>query len=309
MTPRRVLAAIAIGLLAGFGGFLAWAHRPAIAPIAVPPPASFAPALVARGAALARIGDCRSCHSVVPIAEHAGGRPLTTPFGTLYGANITPDPDKGIGHWSLAAFARALREGVSRGGDHLYPAFPYDHFTGLSDGDVAALYAFVMTRRPVHADPPPNRLMPPLAWRPLQAGWKLLFFRPARLRPDPAMDPLWNRGAYLAEGVAHCASCHTPRGLLGDERDSQAYRGGKAEGWTVPPLTGRSGSERWTAGQIETYLRTGRAPDGKSVAGPMADVVANLALAPAPDVHAIALYIAWWMGRQPGAAATAAARR
>src|SRR5205823_4961083 len=146
---------------------LAW--RAPIARVAAPATASFDAATVHRGARLAAMGNCVSCHTTTDGAAYAGGRGLPTPFGTVFATNITPDTETGIGGWSEAAFTRALREGVSRDGHLLYPAFPYDHFTRTRDGDIHALYAYLMTRTPIRAVAPANRLMFPLQFRPLLA--------------------------------------------------------------------------------------------------------------------------------------------
>src|SRR5262249_8616806 len=147
--------------------------------------------------------------------------------------NITPDPITGIGHWSEAAFVRAMREGVDIDGDHLYPAFPYDHFTLLSDEDARALYAYFMTREPVRATPPANKLTFPFNIRALMAAWKALYFTPHRYQPDASQDAAWNRGAYLVDGVGHCGACHTPRNSLGAEKKHEALAGGEVGGWNA----------------------------------------------------------------------------
>src|SRR5688572_1879040 len=144
----RALLALAVLALA-VAAFLAYSWKPEIAPVEPRAAASFDAALVARGSQLALIGNCNSCHTAESGAPYAGGRPLKTPFGTIHGTNITPCPDTGIGRWPEAAFRRALREGVDREGRHLYPAFPYDHYTLMPDEDIRALYAFFMTRAPV----------------------------------------------------------------------------------------------------------------------------------------------------------------
>src|SRR6266850_8123081 len=207
-----IIAALAIG---GVGAVFAVAWRPAIAAIDPPAPQSFPPDLIKRGRELAAIGNCNDCHTVRGGRNFAGGLPVPTPFGTIFSANITPDAETGIGRWSEAAFRRAMREGVDRRGRHLYPAFPYDHFTLVSDDDDKALYAFFMTREPVRAKAPANDLSFPLNFRPVIAAWQLLYFRPGPYRPDPAQSEAWNRGAYLVEGLAHCGACHTPRNAFG----------------------------------------------------------------------------------------------
>src|SRR5690606_28206092 len=144
--------------------------------ISPPERASFDQALIDKGAALAAVGNCTACHTEPGGRSFAGSFALPTPFGTIYSSNITPDPETGIGNWSETAFNRAMREGVSRDGSHLYPAFPYDHFTLVTDEDNKALYAFLMTRPAVKQSPPANELPFPLNIRFVLAGWKTLFF-------------------------------------------------------------------------------------------------------------------------------------
>ena len=291
MELRRLLALV-FTVLVLCGGAAAIAWHPAIAPISPTPPD---PALVRRGAVLATIGDCAVCHTAEHGAAYAGGRPLLTPFGTIYVTNITPDEQTGIGKWSLAAFTRAMRRGIDRAGNNLYPALPYDHFTHMTDDDVAALYAYFMARPATANQAPPNKLPFPLNLRPLLAGWNLLFLDDSRLVPDTSKSAEWNRGAYLVEAVAHCGACHTPRNVAGAEQTGHRFEGGKAEGWTAPALAGAP----WTADSLYTYLRTGAAPEHGAAAGPMAAVWWNLARAPDADVHAIATYIASFAGPAP----------
>ena len=162
---------------------------------------------------------------------NAGGKSIYRRYGTFYSTNLTPDPETGIGAWSEAAFARALREGVSRDGAHLFPVFPYTHYTQLADADVGALYAYFMTRPPVNAPNRTNTLPFPLDARALQALWKIPFFRAGPYRPDLGRDPRWNRGAYLAEALAACGVCHTDRNLLGAEQWGHPYAGAPVDGW------------------------------------------------------------------------------
>jgi mono/diheme cytochrome c family protein len=279
---------------------------PSIAPIDPPARSSFDDAQIARGAALGAIGNCHDCHTAEGGKPFAGGHALHTTFGTIYGTNITPDPETGIGRWSLDAFGRALREGVGRRGEHLYPVFPYDHFTKLSDDDVAALYAFVMTRDPVRQSTPANQVSFPFNVRDFIVVWKNLYFRPGRFLPDPAQGAQWNRGAYLAEGPGHCSACHSPRNRLGAEVRERHFAGGSAGTWHAPALDRSSPSPvPWTADALATYLRTGLADEHAIAAGPMAPVVHNLRSVGADDVAAIAVYVASWMqGAQLAPAAT-----
>ena len=292
-------------VLAALVVLLVMAHRPAIAPIARPDPRGFDPGAIARGANLARLGNCVSCHQAAGGRPYAGGYPVKTPFGTIHGSNITPDATTGIGGWSRTAFARAMREGVGRDGSHLYPAFPYTHYAGVTDGDIDALYAFLMTRPAVHATPPANDLIPPLGFRPLLAGWKLLFFHPRPLGAVRSQSAAWNRGRYIGETLAHCSACHSPRGLLQQEkRGDAAYDGGWSGGWYAPPINPRSPAVRaWTPERLYAYFRTGLSRHHAAAAGPMGPVTYNLARAAPADVHALATYYAWWMRDAPAARA------
>src|ERR1700676_537098 len=199
-TGRMVGSVVAALVVAGAVVAFAIAWRPAIAAIEPPPPQASDAPLVKRGRELAAAGNCSTCHTVRGGKDFAGGLPVPTPFGTIYSSNITPDAETGIGRWPEAAFRRAMREGVDRDGRHLYPTFPYDHFTNVSDEDDSALYAFLMTRQPVHAPARANQLPFPLDRRVVIAGWKLLFLRGGTYQPDPAQSADWNRGAYLVEG-------------------------------------------------------------------------------------------------------------
>ena len=224
-----------------------------------------------------------------------GGYAMKSAFGTIYSTNISPDRETGIGAWSKDAFRRAMHEGVARDGSHLFPAFPYDHFTKISDDDVDAIYAFIMSQKPVHAPAQPNALIPPLGIRALQAGWKLLFFRPGRFKPSPAHDAQWNRGAYLAEALDHCSACHSPRNLLGAER------GGAARYSAAPPSTAglrrRSPppTHRPRLGRRTSCTPTcsrGSARFHGTPAGPMSPAAHSLFVLPQADQDALVRYIA-----------------
>ena len=296
---RRLARALAIFLgiaVLGLIVFTIWAWRSAIDPVTPPAAASFDPALVAKGEKLADAGYCLTCHTPPKGKAYAGGLPMVTAFGTIYSTNITPDAATGIGNWSQEAFTRALREGVARDGSHLFPAFPYDHFTKVSDDDTKALYAFMMTRPAVAQTPPPNTVPFPLNVRLLQAGWKLLFFKEGRYQPVAEQTAEWNRGAYLAEGLSHCGACHTPRNALGAEKKgADAHLAGAAiDGWFAPPLTAANTAPvPWSAAELHDYLRNGGTPYHGVAAGPMSNVVRQgYALLDDVDVSAVAAYIA-----------------
>jgi mono/diheme cytochrome c family protein len=308
---RWIGLAVLLGAVAAVAVLLVLAYRPPIHAIAPPSPTAFSPESIERGSAVAALGDCSVCHTAEAGAFLAGGRPLPTPFGTIFSTNITPDQATGIGAWSLVAFKRAMRQGVSRDGHLLYPAMPYDHYAHVSDQDLDDLYAFLMTRSPQACQAPRNRLIFPLGFRQVLAGWQLLYLRHTLFTPTPSRSAQWNRGAYLAAGLAHCGGCHSPRDLAGGEAHGRAaYTGGVAEGWNAPALTpSNPAAVRWTQTALYDYLRTGVDPKHSAAAGPMAPVVEDLSRAPNADVEAIATYIASLAGAPSGADATGPADR
>jgi mono/diheme cytochrome c family protein len=220
---------------------------------------------------------------------------VPTPFGAVFATNITPDPQTGIGQWSQAAFSRSMRDGIDRTGRHLYPVLPYPHFTRATDQDIAAIYAFLMTRTAVQAVTPRSDLLVP---RVLLAGWNFLYLKTGPWHPDPGHDATWNRGAYLTEAIGHCGACHTPHNLLGAERSGQTLAGGEAENWYAPPLQSASPARQaWTQTSLATYLSTGFDSHHGAAAGPMTDVTTQLARVPQADIDAMAVYIASLMPR------------
>ncbi len=289
MSPVRALAAIASAAVLGACAALG----PGDARSANQVPSGFDASLIVRGAQLAAIGNCAYCHTAPGGKPFAGGLAIASSFGTLYSTNISPDPDTGIGGWSLEDFTAAMREGVDRRGRHLYPAFPYDHFTLVTDDDIKAIYAFVMSRDPVREEARRNRLTFPFNMRLSAAAWKLLFFRRESFTADPVKSAEWNRGSYLVQGLGHCGACHTPRNALGAEKQDKAYAGGDAEGWIAPALNQDSPSPYpWTVERLVQYLHTGADDVHGAAAGPMAPVVHDLSGVPEQDVKAIAVYVA-----------------
>jgi mono/diheme cytochrome c family protein len=310
-TNIRALLGIFIATLLAIAGFVIWARQPSIAAISPPTRASFDKADIARGAALVAMGNCAECHTAPEGKPLAGGFPVPTPFGAVYGTNITPDPQTGIGRWSEAAFARAMHQGIRRDGAYLYPAFPYTHFSKVSDQDIKAIYAYLMTRPAVDNDVPSPELPFPLNIRLVMVGWNLLYFDAGRFKPASDQSAAWNRGAYIAEGLGHCGACHTPRNWLGAEEKQNRYAGGQAEGWQAPALDDKSPAPvPWSTAQLATYFKAGFAQDHGVAAGPMAGVARELQKLPASDVTALATYIASLEQQAPakqttGSAATA----
>lgn len=307
---RRALVFLFLACVVGIGGLVAWASRhAAIAPLAGPPDAArFDAKLVEKGKALAALGYCSVCHTRSDGPALAGGVKLPTPFGVIYSTNITPDPETGIGRWSEAAFRRAMHEGLDREGRHLYPAFPYDHFTRVSDEDIGAIYAYLMTQKPVRYTAPTNELGFPFNIRLLLAGWKFLFFEEGRFAADGKRDATWNRGAYIAEGLGHCGSCHTPRNQFGALRGDRKFAGAVIEGWHGTALNGDSPAPvRWTVEALSNYLLDGRDPKHGIAAGPMTPVVDLLADQSDDDIAALATYVLSFQSAKPDADAAAVA--
>lgn len=282
------LAAATVGLL---GAALGW--RPAIAPVQLSAQSPYTPEVIERGRVLAGLGNCVHCHSSEGGAPLAGGRAVETPFGAVASTNITPDPEHGIGRWSFSAFQRAMREGIARDGRHLYPAFPYPSFTQASDDDLQALYAWLMAQPAVAQEVMPGELRFPFNLRPLMALWNAFYLRSGPIAADPARGALWNRGAYLVNGLGHCGACHTGRDALGAERRGSAYLGGAVlQGWEAPALGALSNAPvPWTEAQLARYLQRGHDPLHGMAGGSMAPVVRGLAQLPSDDARAIAHYL------------------
>lgn len=292
--PRRGALAMVVAVCAAAIGIgsavLPWR---AIAPIARPDASTYSEATIARGRQLAALGDCAVCHTVANGVINAGGRPIETPFGTIYSTNITPDVETGIGAWSYPAFERAMREGIHRDGRHLYPAFPYTHFTKVTDADMQALYAYLMAQPAVRAESRNHEFAFPFNLRPLVAGWNALFHQPGAFEADATKSATWNRGAYLVEGFGHCGACHSPLNALGAEKANAYLAGGFAEGWEAPPLTSLSHAPiPWNEDELFAYLRSGESRFHGVAAGPMEPVVKELAGLPDQDIRAMAVYLA-----------------
>ena len=263
--------------------------------------ASIESASIEKGEYLARVGNCATCHTVKGGKSYAGGVAFHTPFGALYSTNITPDEATGIGRWTFADFYRSMKQGVRPDGSHLYPAFPYTNFAKMRDDDIASLYLYLRTLKPINAVAPPNQLSFPYNLRPLLRVWKLLFHDSSPYLPDTSQTAIWNRGAYLVEGPGHCGACHTPRNPLGAERGSLALTGGsymdtvKRGGyrrWSAPNLTpDTTGLAGWSEDDIVSYLKQGIS-DRAVVHGPMREVVMNSTrYLKDADLYAMATYL------------------
>ena len=251
--------------------------------------------LVARGEYLARAGDCAACHTAPGGKPFAGGLPFKLPMiGMIYSTNITPDVETGIGDWSDEDFLRALHQGIGRGGEHLYPAFPYPSYALLTDSDVLAIKAYLFSLKPVSYTPPPNDVSFPFNQRYLMMFWNALFKPSHRFRPNQDQPADWNRGAYLVEALGHCGDCHTPRNLMFGLDNKRKFGGALVQAWKAYNITPDHGwgIGSWADEQLEGYLSTGHAEGRGSAGGPMSEVVDNsLRYLTAPDIKAVATYL------------------
>lgn len=246
-------------------------------------------------------GGC-TCHTNYPgegetAPELAGGRGLETPFGVYYSTNITPDDETGIGDWSGADFIRAMREGLSPGGDHYFPVFPYTSFTGLTDRDLGDLLTYLRSLPAIRRVNRPPDAPIPFRWRWTVAGWKWMNFEPERIVPDRARSEEWNRGRYLVVAAAHCGECHTPRTLTGGLDRALWLAGSRdgPEGELAPNITPdpETGIGDWSKVDLVWYLETGLKPDGDDTQGLMAEVIEHgYSKLPREDLEAIAEYLA-----------------
>ncbi len=290
---RRTMALAAVVLMALAAlGWLAWPDRPHEADATGAPPATAAS--VARGAYLVRVGNCMACHTARGGVAFAGGRPIETPFGTVYSTNLTPDRESGLGAWSRADFWRALHDGRSRDGRLLTPAFPYPNYTVVARADADAIYDYLRSLAPAAKPNRPHRLRWPYGTQAALALWRALYFdRAPRLEQAPAAGA--ERGAYLVQGLGHCSACHAPRNALGASSNLMDLSGGliPMQNWYAPSLAARdeAGVAHWPLAEVERLLATGVSASG-TVLGPMAEVVLHSTqhLA-AADLRAMAQYL------------------
>ncbi|GAB2905759.1 c-type cytochrome [Paralcaligenes ginsengisoli] len=251
--------------------------------------------LIQRGQYLATAGDCIACHTAAGGKPFAGGLVVPTPVGDIISTNITPSKANGIGNYTLEQFAAALRQGVRADGQHLYPAMPYTSYAKVTDDDIKAMYAYFMHGvAPVDASPAATNLPFPFSIRLSMAAWNLLFLDDKPFKPQADKGELWNRGAYLAEGLTHCSTCHTPRNMLMAEDFSRTLGGGDVGTWHAPNITSdkNSGIGGWTAQEVIDYLQSGHAGSKGQAAGPMAEAIDHsLRHLNNADLSAIAAYL------------------
>jgi mono/diheme cytochrome c family protein len=251
--------------------------------------------LVAKGAYLARAGDCIACHTAPESKLFVGGRAMATPFGTLYTSNITPDNETGIGTWNADQFYKMMHTGRFPDGGLLYPAMPFGSYTKVTRADSDAIFAYLKSIPPMKHANRPHDLNFPYNNRSLILGWRTLFFTEGEFKLDPKQSDEWNRGAYLVEGLGHCAMCHTAINALGGSSKSEAFQGGliPMQNWYAPSLTSNkeAGLGDWSIKDITDLLKTGISMRG-AVYGPMAEVVYDsLQYLSDADIRAMAIYL------------------
>ncbi|MGV8856590.1 MAG: c-type cytochrome [Devosia sp.] len=229
-----------------------------------------------RGAYLARLSGCVTCHTAPGEQPMSGGSALKSKFGNFYAPNITPDTQHGIGSWTFQQFARAVRQGVSPDGESYYPAFPFEFYASLTDRDLADIWE-ALQAVPAAAEPStPNAVNFPFNIRLGLKPWRSLFERSYTYREDPSRSKAWNQGRYLVMGPAHCAACHSPRNLAGGLAPGGDLSGDPSmqDGGVSPSISWWDLQEGgWTKAGLVSALRTGVLPDGDTLGGSMAEVV------------------------------------
>jgi len=291
--PRRILLGCALAGAAAFGTYWWLTAVPVMSAAALPSHN----ADLANGLTTFNAGGCSSCHAVPGQPDRlklGGGLAIPSPFGTFYAPNISPDPADGIGRWTEAEFVNAVTTGVSPEGYHYFPAFPYTSYQHAKVEDIRDLFAYLKTLSPVPGKVRDHDVTFPFNIRRNVGIWKWLFMDDKPFVPDVARSAQWNRGAYLVNGLGHCAECHSPRNFLGGIIAAQRFGGGpdpegEGEGW-VPNITPK-GIGDWSAKDIADFLKTGDMPEGDSAGGSMARVIKNTSQLSDQDRAAIAEYL------------------
>jgi mono/diheme cytochrome c family protein len=290
--PRRILpSAVLAGVIALAGFWWLTAPGSPVIPVTTPPAAPN----LSNGLITFNAGGCSSCHAVPGQPDRTrlgGGLAIPSPFGTFYAPNISPDPVDGIGRWTEAEFVNAVTRGISPAGFHYFPAFPYTSYAHAKGEDISDLFAYLKTLAPVTGKVRDHDVPFPFNIRRNIGIWKLLFMDGKPFVPDPARSIRWNRGAYLVNGLGHCAECHSPRNFLGGIIAAQRFAGGpnpEGEGW-VPNIT-QKGIGEWSEKDIVAFLKTGEMPDGDSAGGSMVRVIKNTSQLSDEDRADIAEYI------------------
>src|SRR5574343_803754 len=292
----RLSAALLLGGCALFAAAVVWHNwGDLLSPAPTPTEAPATPDTLQRGQYLVQAGNCMACHTARGGAPLAGGRAIDTPFGAVYSSNLTPDNDTGLGRWNAQDFWNALHHGRSRGGRLLAPAFPYEHTSVITREDSDAMFAWLQVQPPVRQATPAQTLRWPLGTQAALAVWRTLFFAPQTFTPDPAQNAEWNRGAYLVQGLGHCAACHSPRNALGASAGVANLSGGLMPivNWYAPNLHNDRETGLASSPLAETVrlLQTGQSAQAR-VSGPMAEVVQHSLQHLHPeDLQAMAVYL------------------
>lgn len=305
---RLIVAVLAVGLV-GAGLFFFWPHP--LDPVNPSASQPMGDALIARGRYLTTAADCAACHTTKGGQPFAGGVAFKLPFGTIYSSNITPDREHGIGAWDDAEFVRAVRTGVGKHGENLYPAFPYTSYALLSTDDVLAIRAYLATLAPSPTPSRANDLMFPFNQRFVLRGWNLLFLSGKPFEPDPSQSQAWNRGSYLVNGLAHCSECHSPRNVLFGRESDNALAGGLVDGWKAWNITSdkETGIGNWTDQALISYLHQGYAVGHGAASGGMREAVdLSLSHLPRSDIEDMVAYLRTVPARKTDVAAAVVAK-
>jgi mono/diheme cytochrome c family protein len=249
---------------------------------------------VQRGEYLARAADCEVCHTAPGGVAYAGGLAIPLPFGTLYSTNITADKETGIGDYSDADFLNAVQRGIRKGGERLYPAMPYPSYTYMTDADALAIKAYLFGRPAVHATNRADTLGFPYNQRWSMIFWSWLFNANSRFEPNTAQSPQWSRGAYLAEALAHCGECHTPRNIAFALDNRKKFAGAITAGWHAFNITSDKGTGigAWSDDEVSAYLTKGHALNHGTAAGPMGEAVdQSFSRMSQSDIAALIVYL------------------
>lgn len=249
--------------------------------------------LVSKGRYIAQLGDCTACHTQPGHPLFSGGVAIDTPFGQLIGANITPDPETGIGRWTFTDFQNAMRKGHRPDGQLLYGAMPFTAYTKVTQADNQALWAYLQTVQPINRAIDTNQLPFPFRLRSALNIWNMINFKEGEYKPDPRQSAEWNRGAYLVQGLGHCGTCHTPKNIIGGDKGEHFLTGNTLGVWFAPDITNNShtGIGKWSQKDLVEYLKTG-ANNYDIASGPMAEAVENSTQYwKDEDLNAAALYL------------------
>ncbi|HQT76388.1 MAG: alcohol dehydrogenase [Rhodospirillales bacterium 20-64-7] len=292
---RRVFSAIGVLVVLVIAAAGAFFFLPEGEPAAAASPKQpTGTALIERGRYLAQAADCVACHTAPGGQAYAGGLAFKLPFGTIYAPNITPDKDTGIGTWTDADFVRALHSGVGKGGEMLYPAFPYASYALMSTDDALAIKAYLFSLKPVKAKAPANTISFPYNQRYLMRAWRRLFVPDHRFRMRDGQPADVNTGAYLVEALGHCGECHTPRNMLYGLDNGQKFAGAVTQGWKAYNITSdkQAGIGAWSDDDLASYLAKGYAANHGAAAGNMGEAVDDsLSHLSKPDIRAIIAYL------------------